>query len=270
MRTLRSPIRVGERILMFGVSGTRKTSSALDIARRCVDAKFYVLDNEGQSYERLLWTEYVDVAERGNYEIENVWMDEWEPYVPTIQRWRKTAGANDWLVVDSITRTWPAVQSWYYEQVFGAGTSAHLMELRKAARDEKDYKKNLAIDNAWDVINPSYMRLYTEIMKWPGHVYLVADQKEYDAKNATKEQQANYSILGVMPAGQKQLPNIPQTVLHAEKNRAGVAMLTTVKDRGRESMSAVAVEDFATDYLVAVAGWKIVKIDDDAGAGDES
>lgn len=261
MRTLRSPIPVRERILVFGVAGTRKTSAALDIARRCVDAKFWVIDNEGQSYERLLWTEYADVAERGNFEIENVWIDEWEPYVPTIDKWRKVAGRDDWLVVDSMSRTWPAVQSWYYDKVFGSDRADHLLELRASAKDASQYKKNLAIDNAWDVINPQYQRLYRAIMQWPGHVYLVADQKDFDKDNATKEQDANYGTIGVIPAGQKLMPNIPQTVLWAGKTRGGTFTMTTVKDRGRESMSKAEIADFAAEYLVGVAGWKMVSVE---------
>lgn len=276
---MQPPIPIGERILAFGTAGTRKTSGILDIASVIPDARFYVLDNEGQSYARLLHTDYQHVAERGNTYIANIWIDSWVDYVPQIEAWCRgtakrmvkggapgvtapAAGLNDWLVIDSMTRTWPAVQVWYNQEVFGEDTSDHLLALKKANKDDqKEYQKNIAIDNQWDVINPQYFKLYKAIMQWPGHVYMTADVKDLDRKNASKEQEANYGTVGVVPAGQKILPNFPHTVLLLEKTRQGTVNVTTVKDRGRRGMVKEPVNDFATDYLMGVAGWKMVRVD---------
>lgn len=280
MMTLRPAIPVPERILGFGTAGTRKTSNILDIAAVIPDAKFYVMDNEGQSYRRLLYTDYQHVAERENTYIADIWIDAWDDYVPQIEAWsmgtnkRVTkntvpgtpapkAGPNDWLVIDSMTRTWPACQVWYNREVFGEDTADHLLALKKANKDDaKEYQKNIAVDNQWDIINPSYFKLYRAIMGWPGHVYMTADEKDLDRKNATKEQEANYGVLGKVPAGQKILPNFPHTVLYLEKTRQGTVNVTTVKDRGRRGMVKEAIEDFATGYLMEVAGWKAVRVEE--------
>lgn len=257
--TLECPIPPRERLLVYGVEGTGKSKGLLDIARRVTDGKFYIMDND-LSYERLLYTGYLDVAERGNVVIENYDTTEWGLYIPQINEWRKVAGRNDWLVLDSTTPTWSAVSSWYSDQLFGKDKAAHMLQLKKDSKSDREFHKAMSDSMNYTIINAEYFKLYAVLARWPGHVYLTAEQdtiREEDEKGTRDV----YGPIGFKPKGQKAIGHRTNTVLWMSRNRAGEWLMSTMKDRGREYMNKVVTTDFAADYLQGIAGWKMAKVD---------
>lgn len=261
MISLRSPLQSREFILGFGAQGTGKTRALLDIARRCPADRFYVLDNELESYDRLLETIYTDVVEVGNVHVDR--LDEWGE----IKQWVGDIGAtvrrDDWVSVDSTGDTWPAVQNWYTEEVFGGQDMAdYFVEVRKAKagkREKGEDKKALGAFEGWmdwPVINQQYMRrFYMPLRKMNCHRWLTADAGRLGSDDE-KEVRALYGPYGVKPVGQKGLGRLPQTALLMTKTRVGEFFLTTVKDRGRRELEEEAWGDFARDYLMKIAGWR--------------
>ena len=120
-----------ERMLIFGGEGTGKTNLVLQIARRCPDAQFYVIDTDySASYERMLITEFTDVAERGNVHVYVTGPDDWEAIMSAAREVRGLAGVGDWIIADSMSPTWDAVQGWFTEKVHGDTIEDYLLELR--------------------------------------------------------------------------------------------------------------------------------------------
>lgn len=256
-----------ERILLFGVGGTGKSNAAMTIAEK-VSSNLYVLDND-LSYDRLLWTEYQSLGETGRMAIEDIDVTEWQGYIDVIKEWTVDSAqgpnsfehkgkrySDDWLVIDSATPTWDAVQSWYVEQVFGTDTAAHMLKLRTSTKDHKEFNKALANDMQWQIINKEYAKLIALLLRWPGHLLLTAEQAAI-SEDEGKDVKAAFGPYGVKPKGNKRLGHLTSTVLWMTKQRSGQWFMTTVKDRGRGELIESPVDNFAADYLMAIGGWKL-------------
>lgn len=252
-----------ERILGFGVGGTGKSAALLSIARKCPNDQFYIVDTDVGSYERLLATQFTDVAEIGNVHTESP--EEWDEALETVQHIIRKMGRDDWLGFDMMTQTWDWVQEWFSDQVFGKDIADYFLEIRQAKQASKekggkDAKSLGALDGwkDWPVINKTYNKLYRAILRAPGHVYLAAEQTK-TGEDDDKDTKELYGPYGVKPKGQKRLGHVPHTSIMFTKTRVGEYQLTTIKDRGRPEMERQPVEDFARDYLMKVAGWKPVR-----------
>ncbi len=249
-------IQARERILAFGPPGVGKSNAILTVARRCPGSQFYVLDND-YAYDRLLATDFTELSN-----VEVAVADEWPDYVPQIKKW-KEAGVNkdDWLVIDSMSATWPVVQSYFIEQVFGKEDDDYFLKFRmmqqeKGGRQKGESGNPLEGFTDWSVINKMYNRLYVEIAKWPGHVYLTAESEVISKDEKDRAVKATFGSFGVKPRGQKRLGHTTHTVLLMMKGQTGRYTVSTVKDRGRVELEDEEMGDFGKDYLVAVAKWR--------------
>lgn len=262
--TLRSPLSTPERILVFGSEGVGKSAKLLDVARRCPDATFHVIDNDySQSCLRLLETSYSDLGNVVPYRCDP---DDWEQMIARVVELKDVVGVNDWMAVDSMTPTWSAVQGWFIEKVHGVGVENYFLDVRirkeaqrEAARSSNDREsKSLGVLEGWmdwPVINKEYFRkLYNGILNIQGHVWLTAEGATL-SKEDDDDVKARFQGLGQKPSGQKRLGFVPSTVLVLKKGRVGAYTMTTVKDRGREEVEDREVGDFAVDYMKKIAGW---------------
>jgi hypothetical protein len=258
--TIQSSINARERILVFGSGGSGKSRGVLDIARQATDAKFFALDND-DGLSMLLEAQYQDVASSGRFEVVRAY--DWTAYIAEIRGWREygKASKDDWLIVDSMTQTWDDVKNWYSDEVVGDDLADWMLQLKKGSGSAKDYSKALSDSMNYDIINRQYFKLYNEILRWPGHVYMTA---EADAIDGEREKDALvksvFATYGQKPKGQKKLPHIPQTVLYLTRSRVGEHKFTCIKDRHGGEKEVVAWDDFASDYLLGHAGWRPVKI----------
>lgn len=255
---LRPKISPRERILTFSTFGAGKSNALLSIARKCPSDTFHVLDND-YAYDRLLATDYADLSN-----VQITYMDDWAGYIPTIKRIGGSMGRDDWLVLDSTTATWDAVQGWFVEQIHGESIEDYFMEVRakKAANRDtkgKEAKSLGALEGwmDWPVINKQYSRLYNALLNIPGHLYLTAELTALGSDSEEdRETKALFGPYGVKPKGQKRLGHIPHSVLLLSKSRTGEYRMTTVKDRGRREVEQEPMGDFAKDYLMRLAGWR--------------
>lgn len=254
---LASPIKPRERILVFGVGGTGKSNGALSIARRInPEDRMFVLDND-LSYDRLLATDYQDVEQAGNVTVRGCDVTEWDVYTESVREWGSIATPDDWLVVDSMSPTWDAVQGWYTEQVFGDDIASYFLEVRKNMKGGKALGAFEGFTD-WNVINKVYAKFTAQLNRWPGHLYLTAEQANI-GDNDDKDVKGMFGSYGVKPKGQKRLGHITSTTLQMSKARVGGWTLTTIKDRGRRELEGEGIKDFGLDYLMKVAGWKMTK-----------
>jgi len=236
-----------ERILLFGPGGVGKSEAVLRIGARVRPNRIFVLDTDF-AYDALL------TDDDDNMRVTPVDPSDWEGLLTAIEEIRKQVTADDWLVIDGITPSWEAVQSWYTEQVFGKSIDAYFLEVRKRTVDSK----NLAAFEGftdWNVVNKTYALLIKSILSWPSHLILTAEAAPLgDAEGA--DNRATFGPLRLKPRGQKRLGHITHTVLYLSKTRAGEYQMSTVKDRRREELEFAPVRDFGRDYLWKIAGWR--------------
>jgi hypothetical protein len=217
-----------------------------------------VLEVNDVSYDRLLDTEFMDVRAAGNVQTVRIW--DWEELLARYSELAKGLQANDWLVGDLFGDSWKLVQDWFIEKVHGVDLADYALQMRQAKSGNEKSLELLDGWMDWSVINQQYHKLETAMLRCNGHVFCTAAADKYASGAGDKATDALLSPIGFKPVGQKHLAHRFQTVLLADKTRGvggGSWTMTTVKDRGRVEMDRVAWNDWATNYMVQVAGWTL-------------
>lgn len=267
---LTTPHRFRERILGFGDAGCGKTAAGLSIARQMPDSLFFAVDNDvSYSYDRLLSTHFADVEEVGNVNVHTV-TDEWEDIIETMKKILRVNGdeRDNWLLFDSATPTWQSAQDYFTNRVMGSDLADYFMRQRALFEvgDAKGVKKTRSGPDEvqgfdgwkdWSVINKVYAEFYKLLKRWPGHFYVTAELTKLTNRE-DKDVSDDFGGYAVKPKGQKRLPYVASTCVWFTKTKSKF-FYTTIKDRGRELVEGEEFDDFALDYLMTQAGWKLEK-----------
>jgi hypothetical protein len=266
MMKIQNPTPFGERVLVYGGGGVGKTEIVLDWIE-ATDLQFYIADIDvAPSYARALWG--TEMAKQAT--VVEVDPDDLTELVRQVAAWRVDADRDSVLVIDSITPSWKGAQDEWSDMTRGVD----LAELMVTSRKEM-LKKDAKVmgmfggDTDWTGIKALLGKLYKEIAKWPGHVIMTAQEKKIDDRD-DKEIKAAYREIGMRPDGEGQIKkgHPCHTVIHLKFGRDDDGemsyMMTTVKDRklggvSRRYLTDQPWDDFASDYLRKVAGWKFVK-----------
>lgn len=250
-----------ERILNFGPAGSGKSHAVLTIARRCPTSMFYVLDNDN-AYPRLLDTDFVDVRARGNVQVQPVW--EWDDSLAYFEKVSRGCRPDDWVVFDIFGDTWKQVQDWYAMQVHGQDLGDYFLQVRKGLADGEKTLGGFSGFTDWAVVNPQFNKLVKALLRCNGHLYCTAAIDKMVVGDDTDAANRALYTNGYKPVGQKHIGHKFQTLLMSGKGRGSGGSnwtLTTVKDRGRVEVDRMPWTDFAVEYLVNVAGWRVAMVE---------
>lgn len=249
--------------MAFGLYGTRKSTSVLEIADQCPSSDFYVVDNEfnTSNYDRLIEKQFPHLQ---NVTVLETDPEDWDEYIDAIRQQRLRVGPNDWLVVDSTTPSWDAIQGWYIDELYNKNIGDYFMEIRRQAaaatsgggKDKSGHPLAGSFGKHWDAIKKVYYEMYREFRRCKGHIYITAQEgKVYEEED--KETRDLY-VGGKKPKGEGQIAHAPHTVLWMEKTRDGEFQYTTIKNRGEEEdQYKIKYNNFALDFLVRVGKWKV-------------
>jgi hypothetical protein len=253
---LQPPPGISERILGMGGFGSGKTTMYLNIAKWSQetgsDAKFYVVDTD-RAVRHMLSVPTSQYAGLTNVVLTEV--TEFPEYLDAMRDANsKIRKGLDWLCIDFASEAWPASQEFYVNEIYSRGMSEFFLQqakLRSGAAPLDGWKD-------WSVINRLYKDYSNEIVNSPGHVFLVAGAKALSDKE-DRSVRALFGSHGVRPTGQKHLGHLPHSILLTRVATPGEVFLTTIKDRERPALNGdTQLNEFAIDYLVAIAGWKLV------------
>lgn len=240
-----------ERILLYGQPGTGKSRAALSIATVIGEATLFVVDTDySASYGRLMGTDFPNVS---NVDVQVVDGDNWFQIIGAVRSAVERAESGDWVVLDSISPSWQAIQTHYIVRRHG---EEFLDVFALSGQDAK--RQTSDADMNWQAINAEYNKLYKALFLSNAHLLVTAEADPVDAKRDDVKVRGLYESVGFKPRGQKTLGHTTHTVLFTGKRRSGEFTITTVKDRGRTEVEQELVSDFAKSYLMKVAGWKPV------------
>jgi energy-coupling factor transporter ATP-binding protein EcfA2 len=254
-----------ERILVYGESGSGKSSTWVSIAQ-------YIEKTKGKARVFLQDTdrayEAVEEAVERVVTCYDAELDRFGEWKGQIQKWRRESGQDDWLVVDMIDKAWAGAQTQFWN-IQSGGSSLGEIYLKghdNAGFLSGDYGSN------WGVINKLYDDWMQQVVAWPGHVLACtpADQVFTDKQNnPIQKGDMEWVKWRFKPAGQKRLKHAFHTVLLAQEQpttRGPQWSLTTIKERGpvggqrRQMLLNETVTEaggFTMGYLVKVAGWRL-------------
>ena len=257
------PVR--EVIGIFGGPKLGKSSGWKSIAeyehKTGSDAKFYVIDTDGDAAQRLL----AGSPHLTNVETYRAW--DWDTFKASSQLVRPKAKEGDWIVIDLADRIWKFVQNYFAEKVFlddGEDEAEYLLSLRaKWQGDKTGAPKAVAEGWDWGYINKLYDSQFLPlVMNTEAHVYIVTEMGDYSSDlEKDKTKRMIFGKVGAKMTGQKSLPYQVSTILFLDLV-AGQRVLTTVGDRDgvngpRQWLDQSPLKDFVSTYLMPVAGWKL-------------
>lgn len=260
-----------ERILAFGPAGTGKTTNWLNIAKFITltksDARIYVIDTDFAVDRMMNGYPQVSIGVPADPQFANPDATiqlyscfEWRQYVNALNTIQQKARPQDWVVVDFIGNAWSAVQEDFVMEVFHQDIGDYFLKVRKEL--DNGAKSLGALEGwvDWQVINPRYKQWANKLLfKGRYHVYATAKSDNLSSdKKPTEDAQTRqlFARYQVKPVGQKELPYQFHTVLltgRTDDKRA----ITAVKDREREEVSGLTINNFTNEYLVNIAGWKL-------------
>lgn len=269
---------IAERILAYGDAGAGKTTNLLNIAKFShmtkSDARFHIIDSDFAMDRMLIgypnipfgiWNDTrFPITEASIICIYPVF--EWREYNAALTFIQKWARPQDWVTVDFISNAWSAVQDDFVQEVFHQDIGEYFLKVRKTLKDDSKSLGALEGWVDWQVINPRYKSWVNKLLfRGRYNIYCTAKSDNLSSdKKPTEDSQtrALFVQYGVKPVGQKDLPFQFHTILLNKKTiQAGqppTRTITAVKDRERPECVGVPVANFATDYLVNIAGWQLV------------
>lgn len=226
------------------------------------EAKFYVIDTDGDAAERLL-SSSPDLTNVTVYRA-----SDWETFREASKDVRAKAELGDWVVVDLADRVWKFVQNYYARKVFLSADedeSEYLLKLRADWEGEKKGKKPMSTIEGWDwgFVNNLYDSHFLPlILNTPAHVFVATEMADYsDDLEKDKVKRMMFGKIGVRMTGQKSLPYQVATILFLEIT-GGKRTITTVGDRDgvsgqRQYLDKVEMQDFVRTYLCGPAAWTL-------------
>ena len=245
--------RTKERILLIGPPGAGKSTAWLKIAQLAQTtqspAQFWVGDTD-LAVTRMLESEYPSLA---NVRLHTLF--DWPDYMRFVDTVRQQSQPDDWVIIDLLDPAWEAVQSYYIQQVFGEDIDSFFLEHRKNMK-----KGEGALDGwkDWGVINKMYKAFSNKLFFGIDRHILATAKVEKVSEQDTKEVRSIYGPYGVKPKGQKETSHAFHTVMLLTFAKPGEWYINTIKDRGRAPYSGTLINNFALDYLIKVAGWKMM------------
>ena len=242
-----------ERILLMGAAGSGKSNAIISIAKS-IDATVHVLDTELDTYERLMWEE----EHVGNLDYYGVMTDDWMAMKAWSEGIHKVVDRDDIVVVDSMTPVWSAVQQWFSDEIMGDSLDDLMLEARRELKGGNVNPFEGWTD--WSVINAQYQRFIRNLLRCnaaKAHVIVTA-VLDVIQQDESKETRALFGKFGAKPRGQKRLAHFPHDILFMRQTREGWEFDTAKAQGTRAKPDNVKVVDFAKQYLMGVAGWKVV------------
>lgn len=280
---LSNPRGTQERILAFGVEGTGKSESWIDIAVKAQesnsDAQFFVIDTDGSAEVSLSAHPPLDNIQiwqasdpNGALILPDGTIKQfdtgWEAFATAAQEVRtQRPSPNDWLVIDRVDRLWDSIQAYWIERAYGSDEETYWAELR-AEQLERLEKEGKGTDRDYGGFTgnrdwPQIKRIHNKevlglLAGPPCHKFAVALEKDIHPQSK-KAQQLRGLYGEVMPAGQADQGANYFLTLHFKRAPGGDHLIFTrrTKRRDFESPGAIEITDvgFVDGYLRPVWGW---------------
>ena len=262
-----------ERIMSVGAAGMGKSrdfySIALMALRTKSDAVFYVIDTDESAGANLTESAFADLLD-DDYQPKNIDItvaEDWLSLRAAMVDISKEMRPQDWVMIDMLTPAWTWAQEYFTDQIFHQDMDEYMLAIRKQMQDARTKEEEKAVGmkrggfegfKDWQFINQVYSVLQVLMLRCPGNLYVTSEVKALRSGDADDETKALFGPHGVQPVGQKATPHKMQTIIWKRQFTPGVWDVTTIKDRGRELMESKVIEDFARQYLMEVAGWRLI------------
>ncbi len=265
---IRAPSDRRERILIFGESGSGKSSCWVSILNYMVKTKatnkMYLFDTD-HAWDAMRDESFDPYIQVVDCDTQN--FAEWDHQLAEIL---KKINKDDWLVVDMIDKAWVGAQDRYWSTMSGGNS---LGEIYLKAQQNEDFSMGGDYGANWGVINKLYNDFFTLVMSARCHIMCIApadivyvDKKSGMALNPDHEEFVKFKF---RPVGQKRLKHAFHSVILAREIPTAKGPewnLSTIKERGpvgnvrRRLMKGEEVTEgagFVGAYLIKVCGWKL-------------
>ena len=244
-----------EKILLMGSPGTGKSTQLYYVAKYVHEEygkPIKILDLEDK-FEALLYSEVGSVPKYIDLHVAT----KWQEITDAVDTILGKVKPNDWIGVDRVDLSWPAVQRHYtrikYDQSLGEKLMQSAKEIKKRAMFIPRFDQG-----DWQPVNEAYDGDFIHRLLFESRCNLVMTTGIAGvSENSPRDIFGN---LGVIPRGQKELGHQPNSVflLFQKREKSQIPPykyedswhITTAKDlKGREKFDEHMLFDFSIQYL---------------------
>jgi hypothetical protein len=259
---MKAPSGRRERVLLYGRSGSGKSSAWLSLASWAEDTDTALtihLGDTDHAYDAV-----ADIPEISSHvSCTDLDVNEYPQWLEWAKETRVKVSRDDWVVVDMIDKAWLGAQTHFWYQMSNGDPLADVYLRNQKAIDSKgedgEYMGGSHGAN-WGIINKYYGAFFQQVVSMPCHVMCIAPAAQI--RDDSKPEEKNQWKIGWKPQGQKDLPHGFHTVLFAAETADRGWVYTSIRERGpigrvgRRMLKGERVEDFVVTYLMGVAGWR--------------
>ncbi len=262
--SLHPPTARRERLLIYGLNNSGKSSAVLDLAKWSAStnspSRIYVGSTD-YKWDGMVYPEIATTVT-----VTNLDRDDFLPWIEWAKAVKAKVTRDDWVCVDMVDVAWEAAQQFYWDRVTGGDLLADVWFRNQQAINTKGAEgEYMAGSNGgnWGLIKKYYFAFLQAVTSLPCHLLFVAQAKEVPAFGDQAEGLKAKWKVGWMPAGEKTLPGMFFTWLYCAETPRGW-VYTTIRDdmppgvAKRVMLKGEMVEaGFVMDYLVPVCGWQL-------------
>lgn len=238
-----------ERGLIIGGMGVGKSEAICALMKRLPNSHFHAVDTD-DSLEYQIAGGWPEIEAVGNYTVHAADANDWTATIEAVEAAADAITPGDWFTYDCSSEAWQAVQQ--------HGRDQEWWRLDKNS-------KPIPNDLDWVRVNADFARIYNafkQVGRQGGHVLVTSDVDALGDKDE-KQMRVVFGPFGVKPRGQKTMWRQFHSIVLLRRTRQSGWSITTVRERAkaRELLDEDEIDDFAKDYLMRVAGWKMRKVD---------
>ena len=237
---------MNEKIMLIGGPGTGKSTQLRNVIDYLEEKnkRVFVIDLEGKFETMIL------ASTPKNMELFTAIY--WQDIKVVHEKFESKIKEGDWILVDRIDLSWPAVQRWFALERYEIELADKLVDQAKAMKKSSMFIPEFD-QGSWQPINAQYDTFILRLLhKYKANIIFTAGVTKMRDDVSTSIYEV-FGHLGVVPRGQKELSHQPHSVLllhHKIVDKEIEWLITTAKDiKGREYFKNERLYDFSMQYL---------------------
>lgn len=216
------------------------------------------------------WDRYQEFFDTSPTNLTVTDVGEYADIYPAIDKFRKAARRDDWLVIDMAQ----GLQDMSEDAFIEAAQGVDPLDWITAAVTSREGRGG-AYGVNWVGRRKYHQKLTQNVQRWPGHVLFLCAEQELRLPNERTGDKTFadddeliklYRRIGYRPQGEDNYSHLFHSVIRMVPGTENKWFITTVKERvimkangeeHRPLLKGAEVADFSVTYLVGVAGWSL-------------
>jgi len=256
MRKKEAPAKKPERLLLFGLPGSGKTTAILNTFSQVKGRKFLIDTEDGVDE---LWNLQFPHLKFKHYLPESI-----TEFLEAFEEVSQEAKPGDWLAIESLARIWDWAQDAAYREIVGMDKEAYLdLAIQRAGGKIKQFKPIPSPNMFWPIAKHLNCRRFMfKIQNLPCNVLITSTaqlSKPDEIKSKDLKDLEKFLNYDTTPEGWPRSAAQVSAVVFLYYAGGGEFRAEVLKDRGRKEGFSFQVKNFWQDFIKATGRDSVIE-----------